>query len=311
MITRFDALLDWMSERRAGNFDLLKDTLRWLDGNNRLPENWTSTLTSLQALGHVEIDWDRRRWEAAPPAITTLPSAGRHALLTGARPRWLVRSLSDLCNVREPGAFHGCIEILPPIVRQDAPAVHLIRFHREGDLEKIANTLHISFTPMAGDVLLSILPRLSSIVRLNPCDDLPGGPLPRPMGASLSKTDPFVEISDPRREEHNSFRCDFYRQQRFFFRYDDTRVFESGRAEIIYFELARRRNDVLSWNPERRELAVPYACRLPSLYERAAVLRSGMLPSRNFDAKTWVYHNIDGKFARTLAHRLYQNLIAA
>lgn len=128
------------------------------------------------------------------------------------------------------------------------------------------------------------------------------------MGASLTKADPFVEVTDLRRKERNSFRCDFYKQQRFFFRYDDTRVFESGRAEIIYFELARRRNDVLSWNAERRELEVPYACRLPALYERATVLRSGLLPSRNNEAKTWIYHNIDAEFAKSLAHRLYQNL---
>ncbi|MGW5702389.1 hypothetical protein [Amycolatopsis japonica] len=309
MNVKFDMLLDWISERQRGGFELLKQTLGWLGGNAGPPENWTSAMTSLQALGHIEIDWRRRRWEVAPSAITTLPTAGKHALLTGARPRWLVRRLSNLCNDSELGAFQGCLEILPPVKRKDAPALHLIRFHREEDIEKIANILRINFAPMAGDVLLSVLPRLSSIMRLSPCADLPGGPLPRPMGVSLDKVDPFVEVADLRREERNSFRCDFYRQQRFFFRYDDTRVFESGRAEIIYFELARRRNDILSWNAENRELVVPYACRLPALYERATVLRSGLLPSRNTDAKTWTYHNIDAKFARSLARRLYQNLI--
>ena len=54
-----DVFLRWLSVRGAGSWDTFRSSHAWLFGSQVKP-TWTAR--SLQELGHLEIDWEARRW---------------------------------------------------------------------------------------------------------------------------------------------------------------------------------------------------------------------------------------------------------
>lgn len=294
----FDKLLGWMSERGEGSFNHYRETFSWLTGKT---SRWHSSLRNMDILGHLEVDWQRNRWEVAPSAIITGEAAPGTAFLTGARPRWLLNKLVEVL----PGPFGGVLRTVP---QNGGPSVLILECGDEQALTNLARRLEVEFVPRAADKVLRVLPRLSAVVRLKRQDDLPGGAWPQPMGCDLSRFDPFDDVGSNDGNAPNSYCCKPHSYPRYFFRYDDSMVFESGRGEVVYLELARRAESVLVWDGCAYELQVPLACRLPQLYERAVVLRGGRLPLFDGRQGIWRYQNVSRDFASSVANKLYQSL---
>jgi len=117
----WDALLMWASELGRGGLDAWRAACRHLE-----LDPWASART-LSMLGHVEIDWDGRRFAAAPSALTTVRGLPGRLLLTGARPYRLINELAgtaaacdldaeverDLCHQFGRGPSTAFVDIDP------------------------------------------------------------------------------------------------------------------------------------------------------------------------------------------------------
>ena len=326
-----DLLLRWCSERASGSLQTFRGAHEWLEGvpsaravgaaevvSRR--ELWTWSLRSLQALGHVEVDWVARRWDAAPPVVTTLTNGGGFALLCGARPGALLRRLDDLADDPDPRLRDLAAEVVLdlPVPQDGGPDVRFLQARATSDLRELCVLLGIELVDRAADRLLQALPTLNALLLPGERTDLPGGVAPAHMTGLPDQL--FTDVDhDP--GGLGSYEIRLYDAPRYFHRAAPGRVFEAERGAVVYAELRRTDRQVLRFDPTRQLLLVPPRLRLPSLYERAATLRSGLLPRLEHVAQPPAsdgkhrstlsllsYANVDLRFARQLATLLGQRL---
>lgn len=327
-----ELLLRWCSERAAGTLQSFRAAHEWLEDIPSVrrvgaaaavsrPERWTWSLRSLQALGHLEVDWVGRRWNAAPPVVTTLTDGGGFALLCGTRPGALLRRLDDLGNDSDPQLRELSDEVVfdLPVPQDGGPDLRLLQARQTSDLRELCTLLGIELVDRAADRLLRALPGLNGLLLPGARTDLPGGVAPAQMTELPDQL--FTEL-DHDTGEAGSYEIRLYDVPRYFHRAGPGRVFEAERGAVVYAELRRTDRHVLRFDPTRRLLLVPPRLRLPSLYERAATLRSGLLPRLEHVAQPpgsdgkhrstltlLSYANIDLRFARRLATLLGQRLM--
>jgi hypothetical protein len=310
----YDTLLQWVSERGDGSLTAFRQAHDWLTQGDAHSGHWTWALQSLQSLGHIEVDWEARRWEVAPPTIATIVGGGGYALLCGARPRWFLRRLDSLDSDPDLAHLADSIVLERPVPQDHGPSLQLVTLDEEREAAEICEALGVQYSPFAADRLLHLLPRLTYLVRAGRRTEpgLPGGVLPTRMGAGEPGRPLFEDIIDPDHLTAGAYCMALFDTRRYFFMYRNDEVFEAGRGEVIFMELRRRGQHVLRWDETDRSLLVPSRFRLPQLYERAVVLRTGLLPSTEPDARTHAllfrYRNIDRAFAEVLADLLGQKL---
>ncbi|MEV0680552.1 hypothetical protein AB0I60_28955 [Actinosynnema sp. NPDC050436] len=299
-MTGHDLLLGWMSERHKGSFERFRETWTWLFREED-PRWWRRTLNDLQTLGHVEIDGGR--WETATPTITTLPNSGGYALLCGKRTDRLVRAIE--------GNTHG-IRLARPVAQSAGPSVQLIEYEAISALASACADLGIRFERVVSDRLLESSPTLNDLLlsRKIP-DQLPGGVQPTVLGDDLN----FHEQENCRGTQPGAYCVELFRQQRYFYRHGapPAPLFECGLQVVRYAELRRVRagqqrtpvkSSPVEWDRDTGQLRVAKGRRLPELFERATVLRSGFLPTWDNGLRRWVYHNIDEEFSQLLQNKL-------
>ncbi len=329
MTVDHDLLLRWCSERASGSLQTFRDAHEWLqdiagspsgDPARSTQERWTWSLRSLQALGHVEVDWLRRRWHVAPPVLTTLTDGGGFALLCGARPAALLRRLDGLTHDLDARlvALADSVMFDLPVRQEQGPALRLLQARGADDARQLCQLLNIAFVDRAADRLLGVLPPLNELLLPGGCRDLPGGVAPARMTELPDRL--FVELDhDP--DEAGAYELRLYDAPRYFYRAGPGRVFEAERGAVVWAELRRTCRQALRFDAQRRVLLVPPRLRLPSLYERAATLRSGLLPRLERVPQAAGAHgvpsrpmllmrfaNIDLPFAQRLAWLLGQRL---
>lgn len=334
-----DLLLRWCSERSSGSLLAFRQAHHWLQDQDLAPsvtsaasgaseheaaggrDHWTWALRSLQTLGHVEVDWLGRRWHVAPPVVTTLTDGGGFALLCGARPAALLRRLDGLADDPDPRLRDLAADVLfdLPIPQSEGPALRLLQAPDLDAARELCGLLGIELVDRAADRLLRVLPPLNQLLLPGARQDLPGGVAPARMTQWPDRS-LFAEL-DYDRSEPGAYEVRLYEAPRYFFRYSPDRVFEAERGAVVYAELRRTDRHVLRYNPDSQALLVPPRLRLPSLYERAATLRSGLLPQltklaqpasgasgRTQSLLLLRYVNIDLPFAQRLAALLGQQL---
>ncbi len=312
----YDLLLSWASERAYGSLTSFRRAHDWLAAQSpSSQQKWTWSLQSLQSLGHIEVSWQRRRWEAAPTTIATMANGGGYAFLCGARTQWLLRRIQTLDEDSALGDLAQSILLERPIPQANGPALQLLTLESEHDIEELCAALGTRFAAHAGDQLLWQLPPLSAILRTGRLEQLPGGVFPTRMGESLPGTPLFNEVIDDLTPPPGAYCTNLYDASRYFYVHTAGSVFEASRGDVVYAELRRQGRHVLRWSERENIMSVPARMRLPELYERAAVLRTGLLPTvarRQQDGPMlWLtYRNIDGDFARRLAQGLGQEVQA-
>jgi hypothetical protein len=315
----YDLLLSWASERGGGSLTSFRHAHDWLAGQHPSDSqhHWTWALQSLQALGHIEVSWPQRRWEAAPPTIATMPNGGGYAFLCGARPAWLLRRIDGLEADPTLGHLAQSVLLERPIPQSGGPALRLLTLESDQDLHTLCTALGLRYAANAGDQLASVLPPLSASLKVGRRDDLPGGVFPARMGDSQPGTPLFNEVVEDLSPPPGGYCTRLYDVARYFYVHTSGDVFEASRGEVVYAELRRRGRNVLRWSRRDGALLVPARMRLPELYERAAVLRTGLLPQvgpllRAGDgrgAALWLtYRNVDLALARALAEGLGQGI---
>lgn len=310
----YDLLLSWVSERGHGSLTTFRKAHDWLAADTQSTErHWTWALQSLQSLGHIEVSWPRRRWEAAPITIATAVNGGGYAFLCGARTQWLLRRIESLDSDPELSHLAQSIVLERPIAQSAGPELQLLTLDSDHEIEILCAALTVRFAPYAADRLLAFLPPLSAILQVGRRDELPGGVFPSRMGDTQPGAPLFDEVIENLSPPAGGYCTRLYDVSRYFYCHTSGDVFEASRGEVIYAELRRRDRHVLRWSGHDNALLVPARMRLPELYERAAVLRTGLLPSleRMVDSggAPWLmYRNIDLTFAQHLGQGLGQRV---
>jgi hypothetical protein len=310
----YDLLLSWASERGRGSLTSFRRAHDWLMGPSASAEHrWTWSLQSLQSLGHVEVSWRRRRWEAAPPTIATMVNGGGYALLCGARTRWLLRRIQTLDEDPALGRLAQSIVLERPVPQDKGPALQLLTLDSDHDIEDLCAALGTRFAAHASDQLLRQLPPLSAILRAGQRGQIPGGVFPTRMGDSPPGTPLFNEVIEDLTPSPGAYCTRLYDASRYFYVHTTGAVFEASRGDVIYAELHRQCRHVLRWSERDHTLLVPARLRLPEIHERAVVLRTGLLPTvgrrpQEGHALWLTYRNIDLNFARHLARGLGQQI---
>jgi hypothetical protein len=312
----YDALLQWVSERANGSLTAFRQAYDWLASAAPDADHWTWVLESLQSLGHIEVDWETRRWEVAPSTIATLAGGGGYALLCGARPGWFLHQLDSLDTDPNLAYLADSIVLERPVPQQRGPSLRLLTLDEDREAAKVCAALGVEYSPLAADQLLRLLPSLTDLLqpgrRTEPA--LPGGVLPTRMGAGEPGHRLFEEMPESATVTAGAYRMALFDTRRYFYVHRPDFVFEAGHGEVIYAELRRRERHVLLWDESDCSLLAPARFRLPELYERAAVLRTGLLPSIETSispsppAKFLRYRNIDQTFADMFGRKLGQRI---
>jgi hypothetical protein len=298
-----ELLLEWVSERGSGSWDVFKDAHAWLFGagtasEDRLPPS--RTMQSLSLLGHVEMNWDSRSWAAAPPVLTVLPSAGARAILTGSRTRALVRALET--EALEDSAIDV---ITARYAQEGAPDALFLGGSDESDIERLAAELGIAYEYCVADRLSRLLPTLDSYLAGSTDATPPRGYGIDRLNAITLRWSPVEDDTEP-----GLYRYDVYGRPQFRFR-DGDRLRSVEMSLGVFAELRRRDRQELRYEQVdiNGVLTVPVNAPLPVLHARSAALCSGLSPA--LDRKAWRhrYINVPRAIAARIAESLDQVLL--
>ncbi|MFF0692430.1 hypothetical protein ACFYU4_07335 [Streptomyces tendae] len=304
-----DLLMRWVSEVGGGKVaDLRAGVLRTARGRGLHVREGAEGrwIRDMSALGHLDVDWRRGVWSAAPPVLTRLPFSDGLALITGRRTAALGRAVDQAA---EEWA------VVLPVVNETAegdvpvPRSLLLQYDTPDELPGRADELGCSYSPCAALQTFCLLPDLEP--------GLPAAP-PAPGNVqTVEKYDPVKRIYEP---------ADSYSQDGLYrWRGADWsrlvqirrgNVFQSTEHEYgVYLELERTGTGSIRWQPESgagRErvgtLFVDWGAPLPPLHARAAVLCTGLQPRFSSVAETVRYDNVPRAAAERLARSLRQEL---
>lgn len=281
---RFDRLLVWMSAHAEGSFATLDSARRALG----IEIDTRRVLRALRLLGHCETSRDGSRWSIA---LSTLVPTGYHCfVLAGGRDAALLQALREQFPTEEMTQPSGA-----------GPAAFRVRTAEPGDLSGIG--VHV--VPQADRALAAALPQIDGWVAM--LEDLPLDPA----GFTMRRLD------GGRFEDVGAFvgKAGLYQLER---TGPHTRAFhlyfspELGwlRGEWTGLRFLARLREFgkarCTFEAETQRLFVPFDWRWPEIYERALVLSSGQLPTRDDDGRgAWlVYSSVERELLDLLRPRL-------
>lgn len=296
----FDLLLEWASERAEGSWQQLRDAHEWIATAYPDSASWRPTAgyaaRRLSTLGHLEVDWQHGRWAVSPPLLTILPSAGAHALLTGARTRALMDRLVDAAD--DPRLY------LTPCAQHLAPTAMLIACEDETDIESLAERIGIGYEFSVSERISELLPILDSYLAL-------ASAMPAPRGYGVSQLDlDQLEWADAETDRNPGlYRYDAYGRPTFRLVVSDHEIYEVDWAIGAWAALSRWGENKLAYRAEavNGTLIVPAGAPLPTLHARAAALCSGLAPRRS-NGGDW-YRNVPPLVGERIARSLDQTLV--
>jgi hypothetical protein len=247
-------------------------------------------------LGHLEIDWDSGRWAVAAPALTIVPNAGAHAVLTGARNHWL---LDLLASTTSSGDF------FTESHRQDwGPDAIFVAASDEGAIEKLANRLSVEYEVCVSERLAAMLPSLDSYLALSRSTPAARGYGIERFNAALLTWRHAERDGDP-----GLYRYDVWGRPEYRFVSDDQTFYSVDWALGVHAEIVRTRRREILYDPEsvNGTLRVPFGAQLPALHARTAVLCTGLMP--RLASSKWHYPNVPRSTAEAIASALGQALV--
>lgn len=247
---------------------------------------------NLQRLSHAEFRTKgcEDGWRVAPPALAMMTQDNQvNAVLCGARSARLLERLTSAASITTTA-------------QEDAPDRISITSADPSAFLQLAKHLGLHVQEDAPMALLAALPAVNE-KRLAIKGELPVGPgwqIDRFSAAHLRWTNASAQ-------EAMTARSGLFRVQRGFQRfyyYCATGAAYEIPVQIGKYLMLRHRRKVLTYDAEHRTLCVPPICRPPLLVERALILCSGTLPTRNNGLLT--YDQIPPAVARLAAQLLRQ-----
>lgn len=291
-----DALLAWCSEVGSGGIDDFRRSCR------HLQLAATGAARILSQLGHVEFDWDRGRFAAAPPALTTIPGLPGRLLLTGARPYGLLAGLSE---VAASSALD--VDMSRDVCHQfgRAPSTAFVDAD-PADAPDLCRAADICFTACASSEISRLLPA----IRLDTATVLhrPDSRFPHAL------VDPHTfrpRWDEPGADSHEGlwlYRIWGRRRQMILLAGDEEpRMVLDADAAPYLMDRPNDADPIIEYRRAHHLLVVNAAAPLPALHARCACLCSGRVPIRR-DAAPGVaydhYVNVDPRVAAAILNSL-------
>lgn len=281
---RFDRLLLWMSAHAEGSFASLDSARRAL----RIEMDTRRVMRALRLLGHCETSRDGNRWSMAPSVL--ISTEDTCLVLAGARDSALLQALRERFPTEEVPQPFGT-----------GPSAFRVRTAAPGDL----SNLEIRAVFQADRALAAALPHVDRWVAM--LEEVPFDPA----GFTMRR------LEGGRFEDTGTFEgnAGFYQVER---------AGPNVRSFHLYFspELGWRRGEwtglrfvarlgefgtaPCTFDTGSRRLFVPLDWRWPEIYERALVLSSGQLPTRDDNGTgSWlVYSSVEPELLDLLRPRL-------
>ena len=275
-------LLEWASYRGSGRLEDVPDDL--LGG-----ERATWVMADIAALGHADRLADGR-WRIAPPVLAGLSDdfgVSPAAALSGARTPAILARLREACG--RAGAT------LSEVAQPGRPSAVIVAARAASDLPGIAAEARLIFQGDAAFTLLACLPSISRWPR-SPCEMV------------LGRVQDVKRFSRHRLSWVSSSLDEARRNARGFFRIHRDRdwinLLKYGTDAQAEIEISAGRLAVAArakefyWNPESRELRLPFALYPPALLVRGLVLCSGILPVRDRITRSISFRSVPPRVAQ-------------
>ena len=277
----------------GGKRSSLSIVARQLEDTERF-EEWF--VGNLHALGFLETirdaNWTVRRWQVCSPALAQLVDGS--VLLTGG---WTPQKEAQVVAAAEKAG--GSVVTL-------SPEDHSMSLIMDAELESVAEHLPEGLCDVvyeAGPVMLDTLPPLSEVEQGLPRAEMQ-------YNGVAERFDPADATwhATTDREQVGLFRINHHHRTRYRFRTEAD--VESGHSRLVNSGLgkhlaARQAGAPLAaWDESLQLLSVPIGAELPGLYARAAVLCSGLIPTRVDDDFSLNYGDITREFAEVLVAKL-------
>lgn len=313
----YDELLEWCSERLTGSMTAFREAHDWLaEVRSGDRPAWSLTAYKLQILGHLEVSWTGQgTWAVTPSVITMLDNSGGIGMLVGARPRWLMRRLRALESDPDPELAELSLRVMvldpQPQPQGDGPPTLYLTARDDGDLWSLSDAMGIKFEGRVASRLQEALPVLDSYLHVGWKAATPPGFQPRRF--NLRARERWTDVEDE--TTPGAYEYTRYGPPRYFF-YDGDTWAEADKWIVVYAELRRLGEQVLYYRTKDQTLLVSSRTPLPLLYARAAVLRTGMLPTFSsgpflgvppFLGSMLEYPNVTPKLFTAIADRLGQD----
>jgi hypothetical protein len=298
-VSKYELLLRWASECGTGSWLEFREAHDWLFNTGQQEGKQvraTTTIHAMSMLGHLEIDWDVGQWAITPTALTILPNAGAHAILTGARSHGFLAHLAEAVATDEYFAESH---------RQDwGPDALFVAASDESAIEDLAERLRINYEVCVSERLTMMLPSLQSYLALSKST-------PAAKGYGVERFNVrrlnWERVQDDR--SAGLYRYDVWGRPVFRFVSDDGTFYSVDWALGVHAEVARAGKREVRYQPEsvNGTLRVPFAAQLPALQARTAVLCTGLMP--HLEDRRWHYPNVPRPTAEAIASSVGQRLI--
>lgn len=272
-------LLDAMSYLGSGPVALARRLIATADSDAAYVG--TEACHLFEALGHVELERDSvtlkaTAWHVTPPRVVETAAKGNWAL-TGYRSEGLLELIRGAAREAQVGVVEQVVRGVPVVLLQTRSAVGLHAL--TGRLEAVSGGSIRVREGMASRDILDALPTTRELSARLPRALMPRHDSPR-FNPRTTRWD--EDAGAPTLAQVSALPSLHTVLTRYGARHVDSRL---GK----YIAAAELGVTYLRYSLVRRGLTVPTACRLPSLYERVAVLASGLPPE---DDGEWTHYPV-------------------
>lgn len=290
-------LLLWMSARRDGTIQALRAEIARAESEFNARSDGSRPAWDLARLGHAELDSPvPGRWRVCPPVLAARSlRADASGILCGARTPQLLETLSDAADQ------HGARVIILP--QDAAPDLVEVKAPSLAALSSSARAAGIWLQPRATRALIGAVAPVRSLV-FEPAT-MPigqGWDVSRFSLSGLRWVPATVDAARSAKKGLFRFRSDY--ETRHVLR--DMAGTWSAAPDVAKYRLLERRHRPISYSATDRTFRVAIGARPPALVERALILASGKLPSR--DGPVLAYGEIELADAHAIARNLEQKL---
>lgn len=290
-----------MAENQSGRIAAHKTRIQWLAGTEDLrphesePGRW---LRDVAALGHMEVDWAKGTWHAAPLVLTRVPAGDGLALLCGLRTGATDKLLDEAELVRHTVEQAYAADHFP------RPSAAYVQYDPGESLASLAAAIRATYVPCAAEQIAGRLPLMAPGAAAAP---------PARNNDTLRYYNGYgwspVE-GEPRLTGAYQYTA-LGRPEFRWFENDEWRRIDLSTG--VFLSLKRAGRSALRWRAEGSggrtgQLFVDWGAALPPLQQRALVLCTGLTPRFPDRAQTGIYDNVPRALAQRVAASLHQRL---
>ena len=275
-----DLILEWCSLKGTGTRGSFERACRSVLGESERP---SQLLHELELSGHVEVDWvDRGRWWVAPTVLSFVEGSGGNAVLLGARSPETMSVLKRLDAT-------GDIQALTVVPQGDrSPAAIFVGVSSTAELAAAGRAIDATAKTTVRLEYKDALVSLETAVAAGASEYTSSGIQAKRLNVTSLRFEP-CEV----RFGHWAPGC--YEQMSYGMRrylyVDDQGVLHNVERWIAVHAEINRAKDLysgvpnpLSWSPKSQSLFCDARAQLPTMWARAAVMCTGLLPIRHVDS---------------------------